>query len=88
MVRKKRSLASLLSFFWGVALLYHLSRACLGKSHRDFTNTPPKPKLTKTRLCVCVFCRPPKEPATTFVIDGSDWPGVDWPAHIMSANRR
>eukprot|EP01052_Picozoa_sp_SAG31_P032022 SAG31_NODE_3465_length_4243_cov_8.202220_5_plen_67_part_00 len=21
---------------------------------------------------------PPAEPATTFVIDGTDWPGVDW----------
>ncbi len=30
---------------------------------------------------------PPAEPATTFVIDGTDWPGVDWPDHIMSTNR-
>lgn len=30
---------------------------------------------------------PPVEPATTYVIDGTDWPGVDWPDHIMSTNR-
>ena len=30
---------------------------------------------------------PPAEAATTYVIDGADWPGVDWPSHIMSTNR-
>ena len=30
---------------------------------------------------------PPADAATTYVIDAKDWPGVDWPDHIMSANR-